>query len=429
MIDTEADDRRAPGIFLSHTWRDKEFVRKLAQDLEKAGAKVWVDEAEIKLGDSLLAKIQDGIDEMDYLAVVLSPDSVESEWVKREVEIAMNQEIAGGTVKVLPLLYRNCDLPGFLIGKLYADFTEPDRYQRSLKMILERLQTDANSVTPLPSGDEADLVVAISSWIELDPLGLAQNILYLRREGRLRSGMRIHFETPELHALQQFICEQAAAGRNSEISIEQLAAVADSEDRLKRSEQVGSELLVDLCAQGGLKEMAFPFQYYVKQLMISIVYHLAKYQLSDGAAMYEEFASWFSGQPSPAKYAHLAYGMPRLVNVTVAAEMNATSKHTHVGTYLPLGRLDNTGGGGLIGRLWESAVHIPRDVWLDYVMPQAALWRAMEISTYRPLHRSEAYYVTEGIVSTDGVLDLEREAYESDAENGNHGDYVKVPRV
>lgn len=135
----EADARRRPGIFLSHTRMDKPFVRQLARDLERLGARVWLDEAEIMLGDSLIEKISAGIDEMDYLAVVLSPDSVRSEWVKREVNTAMTQEIDGRRVKVLPLLYRPCDIPAFLRHKLYADFTVPDGYASGLQLVVDRL--------------------------------------------------------------------------------------------------------------------------------------------------------------------------------------------------------------------------------------------------------------------------------------------------
>ena len=126
-------------LFISHNWSDKEFARRLADDLKVRGVRVWIDEGEIKLGDSLIAKIREGIDEMDYLAVVLSPNSVRSEWVKKEVDIAMNQEIEGREVKVLPLLYQQCDLPGFLKGKLYADFTTDEKYQDGLMLLMERL--------------------------------------------------------------------------------------------------------------------------------------------------------------------------------------------------------------------------------------------------------------------------------------------------
>src|SRR5262249_3818196 len=105
-------------IFLSHNHADKPFVRRLAQDLQKAGIRVWLDEAEMMIGDSLIEKIRQGIDEMDYLGVVLSPNSVQSSWVKRELDVAMNQEIGGKRVKVLPLVIKECELPGFLEGKL-----------------------------------------------------------------------------------------------------------------------------------------------------------------------------------------------------------------------------------------------------------------------------------------------------------------------
>ena len=126
-------------VFLSHTSVDKPFVRRLAQDLELQGIRYWIDEAEIRVGESLIQKIREGIDTMTHLAVVLSPSSVDAPWVQREVDVAMNQEIAGGKVKVLPLLYKQCNLPGFLLGKLYADFTDPDKYQGSLEKLVRSI--------------------------------------------------------------------------------------------------------------------------------------------------------------------------------------------------------------------------------------------------------------------------------------------------
>jgi hypothetical protein len=132
----------AKSIFLSHTWSDKAFVRQLAADLSSLGVRVWVDEAEIRLGDSLIERIRAGIDASDFLAVVLSPESVQSPWVQREIDVAMNQEIEGKRVKVLPLLHRDCELPGFLKGKLYADFTDDSKYSASLRVLLRRLEVD-----------------------------------------------------------------------------------------------------------------------------------------------------------------------------------------------------------------------------------------------------------------------------------------------
>ncbi|MFZ2807531.1 MAG: toll/interleukin-1 receptor domain-containing protein [Desulfosalsimonadaceae bacterium] len=124
-------------IFLSHTAADKPFVRKLGRDLSNHGIRCWLDEAEIKVGESLIEKIRQGIDEVDYLAVILSPRSVVSPWVQREVDVAMNQEIQGRKLKVLPVKYQPCELPGFLLGKFYADFTDESRYAEDFKRFVE----------------------------------------------------------------------------------------------------------------------------------------------------------------------------------------------------------------------------------------------------------------------------------------------------
>ena len=132
--------QKRKGIFISYSHQDKEFVDRLVQNLQNSGISIWVDSVEIKLGDSLIERIGEGIDKMEYLAVVLSPDSVNSSWVKKEVEVAMNEEIQGKKIKILPLLHRECEIPNFLRGKLYADFTEEERYEVALEMIIDRLR-------------------------------------------------------------------------------------------------------------------------------------------------------------------------------------------------------------------------------------------------------------------------------------------------
>lgn len=129
------------GIFLSHTGSDKPFVRRLRDDLLGHGVpRAWVDEAEIEIGDSLIEKIDEGMKVCRFIGVVLSAKSIEAPWVKKELDIAMNREIAGGEVVVLPLLYEKCDLPEFLKGKLYADFTDPNTYEEVLAKLLRRLR-------------------------------------------------------------------------------------------------------------------------------------------------------------------------------------------------------------------------------------------------------------------------------------------------
>lgn len=126
-------------IFLSHSHADKSFVNKLAKDLRRSGYYVWTDDAEIKIGDSLIQKIREGIDKVAYVGAVISHNSINSEWVRKELDIAMNQEIEGRKVKVLPLLLDDVELPGFLKGKRYADFRDKRLYNKSLNEIKKRL--------------------------------------------------------------------------------------------------------------------------------------------------------------------------------------------------------------------------------------------------------------------------------------------------
>lgn len=139
------DGCKMASVFLSHSHADKVIARRLARDLRAAGVTVWIDEAELGIGDSLIHNIGKAIDTTDFLGVLLSNDSVQSDWVLREVEVALTQEFAGRTVKVLPLLVDNCNIPAFLRGKVYADFRDAAMYQQELARVLDRL--GANSAT------------------------------------------------------------------------------------------------------------------------------------------------------------------------------------------------------------------------------------------------------------------------------------------
>lgn len=129
-----------PSIFLSHNHNDKEFVRKLGSDLKQDGIRVWIDEAEILVGDSLLSKVETAIEKMEYLGVVLSKKSLESTWVNRELRLALSSEFYSNKVKVLPILLEDVILPGFLKDKLYADFRDKNLYQDSLMNLIKSIR-------------------------------------------------------------------------------------------------------------------------------------------------------------------------------------------------------------------------------------------------------------------------------------------------
>jgi len=131
---------KMPSIFLSHNAKDKFFVRELADRLSRLGVKVWIDEAEIKIGDSLTEKIGSAIEKTDFVGIVLSRNSINSQWVQKELQIALQEEFRKKKVVVLPLLLEPVELPPFLRDKLYADFTSPEKFSQSFPKLLEALK-------------------------------------------------------------------------------------------------------------------------------------------------------------------------------------------------------------------------------------------------------------------------------------------------
>ena len=103
-------------VFISYSHNDSAFARRLEDALRAKSIDVWIDSQEILPGDSLIEKIREGIDKSQYLCALISSTSIESRWVRNELDIAMNQQIENGTVKVIPLvLEERLSFPCFLL--------------------------------------------------------------------------------------------------------------------------------------------------------------------------------------------------------------------------------------------------------------------------------------------------------------------------
>ena len=127
------DDKKLV-VFLSHSSHDKAFVRQLSADLTKAGVGIWLDEQRILVGDSIVEKVGQGLVESDFFIIVLSEASVESEWVKKELNRALLSEIEKRRVIVLPAKLNNCKIPDLIKDKKYANFAES--YRQGFKELM-----------------------------------------------------------------------------------------------------------------------------------------------------------------------------------------------------------------------------------------------------------------------------------------------------
>jgi hypothetical protein len=110
-------------LFICHCHRDKSFARRLAQDLSALSVPVWFDEWELAIGDSLHECIGVAIEKAAYVGILLSPDSINSQWCRSELDQALTREKRTGRNILLPLLYRRVTPPPFLEGRIYLNFT------------------------------------------------------------------------------------------------------------------------------------------------------------------------------------------------------------------------------------------------------------------------------------------------------------------
>jgi tetratricopeptide (TPR) repeat protein len=128
-------------VFLSYSRKDKEFVSNLVEKLREKGVDVWLDEDKLELGEWFTKKIGEAIDKSKFFAVVLSKNALDSKYVEKEIEIALNREIKEGGVIVLPLLIEeNLDLSPFLRGKNYVLFTSSEDFEKSFQKLLKALE-------------------------------------------------------------------------------------------------------------------------------------------------------------------------------------------------------------------------------------------------------------------------------------------------
>jgi hypothetical protein len=100
---TDELDERSFDVFISHATEDKDdLVRPLALALRERGLRVWYDEFEMRIGDSLRRKIDSGIAGSRFGLVVFSPAFFAKQWTQHELDGLVTLSVSGQQV-LLPI--------------------------------------------------------------------------------------------------------------------------------------------------------------------------------------------------------------------------------------------------------------------------------------------------------------------------------------
>ena len=125
-------------IFLSYSHSDKAIAQEIARGLAARNVRVWIDEGELRVGDSIIERISEALDEVHFVVALVSPNSISSPWCKKELSLAMTGGLRRKGVKVLPLKVGDVAMPTALSDVLYLD-VNPEKPRQ----VVDRLVRDA----------------------------------------------------------------------------------------------------------------------------------------------------------------------------------------------------------------------------------------------------------------------------------------------
>lgn len=94
-------------VFICHASEDKADVAEpLAVALERRGFRVWLDKFEIRIGDRILSRIDDGLHHSRFGAVIISQSFFGKQWSQMELNALAALEASAGRTKILPIWHK-----------------------------------------------------------------------------------------------------------------------------------------------------------------------------------------------------------------------------------------------------------------------------------------------------------------------------------
>lgn len=133
-------------IFISYSRRDTEIVDQIADQMEDAGLDVWIDRGAIKAGDTWRVQIVEAIDTCLAFVLMLSPNSADSDNVRREIDLAQDAE-----GPFLPLMLEPVEIPREiryqLAGQQFID-VQMLGFEKAVDQLIETIKDHLKKIQP-----------------------------------------------------------------------------------------------------------------------------------------------------------------------------------------------------------------------------------------------------------------------------------------
>lgn len=132
-------------VFISYSKADLEFARKLARKIERQHIKgefikVFFAEWDIQPGENILLKIEDAETSSRFIALVMSPEWLKSNWTTLERVIPVYDDPSGLKGRIIPIMRRRCEPPPSIRILKWLDFTTDSNFERELAKLVVRIK-------------------------------------------------------------------------------------------------------------------------------------------------------------------------------------------------------------------------------------------------------------------------------------------------
>jgi len=144
--------------FISYSSKNQDFADRLHADLQNKGVRCWFAPEDMKIGDKIRDRIDQSIIHHDKLLMILSENSINSEWVEDESEVGYEKERQKGKTVLFPIRLDSAvmDTDKAWAAKLrrsrhIGDFTrwkDHDSYQKAFDRLMRDLKAEE------PAGSE-----------------------------------------------------------------------------------------------------------------------------------------------------------------------------------------------------------------------------------------------------------------------------------
>jgi small GTP-binding protein len=122
-------------VFLSHSSKDKAIVRAVAERLRADKLRVWFDEWAINPGDSILEKIEEGLERSRVLVFCMSAHAFGSDWATLESQTLRFRDPLNKERRFIPLRLDDCPIKDSLVQFSYINWLPENREQAYVKLL------------------------------------------------------------------------------------------------------------------------------------------------------------------------------------------------------------------------------------------------------------------------------------------------------